>query len=290
MLSIMRRHSGWGLKVLLGIIIVSFVLFFGYSTIQNQRGATNGTAFRIGKERIPQARYDFYLKQMMESFRSKMKEGEIPDFMINMIKNQAQRQITMTVMTEQFANQMGFSVSDAELADVITKEKDFDPVAYKSFLQRFYQQNGFSYEDLLRDELLIQKFQNWAERVEQTTPPPEAPQWTFEVTTIGKDKKEEKGKVGPIGLSQRSQLASGQLTLAEALATFSLQPGQTLAQPIVKGEKSYRIKMVEKKKPTVPATANANAKILPRVRLLDLWFEKFAKATPVKTYLPKENL
>lgn len=168
MLSIFRRHVGWGLKVILTIIIISFVFFFGYSFIR--RGTQESTAMEVGKEEIPYSKYQFFYNNQYQALREKFKDGEIPDFLLESIRQTVQRLLVQRSLTKQFASSLGFEVRDAELAAFLTKNKDFDPVAYKDFIQYFYRQNGFPYEDFVREDLLIQKFQEWTQKIEGPVP------------------------------------------------------------------------------------------------------------------------
>lgn len=210
MLSIMRRHAGWGLKVILGVIIVSFVFFFGFNAIREE--SLDGTAIEVGKENIATSRYQFFYNNQYENFRRQMKEAEIPDFLLNTIRQSAERLVVQRSLMRQFSDTLGLKVTDQELAETIVKEKDFDPVEYKNRLQGFYREAGFSYEELLREDLLIQNFQNWSQGLEP-------------LAQLKKEKEVEKW------------------------------------------ENAY----------------------LPRVKLLDLWFQDFATKTKVQSFLQTEK-
>ncbi|MBI4125097.1 MAG: SurA N-terminal domain-containing protein [Deltaproteobacteria bacterium] len=164
MLSIMRRHAGWGLKVILGVVIVSFVFFFGYTAIRQE--APDSAALEVGEETISYSQYRFFHDNQRDLFREKFKEGEMPPFAEESIRLSAQRQVVQRSLTRQFAGSLGFRITDEELARYITRDQNFDPVAYRNFIQYFYRQNGFAYEDLVREDLLIQKFQEWAQKTD----------------------------------------------------------------------------------------------------------------------------
>lgn len=215
MLSVMRRHAGWGLKVILGVIIVSFVFFFGFNAIREE--SLDGTAIQVGKEDIAHSRYQFFYNNQYENFRRQMKEAEIPDFLLNTIRQSAERLVVQRSLMRQFSDTLGLEVTDQELAETIVKAKDFDPVEYKNYLQGFYRENGFSYEDLLREDILIQKFQNWSQDLEP-------------LAQLKKEKEGEKWE---------------QARLSQAY--------------------------------------------LPRVKLLDLWFQDFATKSKVQSFLQTER-
>lgn len=312
MLSIMRRHVGWGLKVILGIVIVSFVFFFGYNAIR-QQGADQ-VALEVGNEDIPFARYQFIYNQQYQNFADKFQGGEMPDFVVNSIRQTTQRLLVQRSLAKQFAEQLGLEISDSELAAFIMKDKDFDPVSYKNFIQYFYRQNGFAYEEVVREDLLLQKFQDWAKKIGSETPSPLADiQWAFETLILeGEDKKVvaekiqsawAKGenaaallastktktqKVGPVGFGQRHELFSGQLDEKEYLQLFASAKPTAPAHPFIKGNRSLLARVT-----AVTGWDGGKTKLPtagPQTHLIDLWFQNFANQTKVESHIPAEPL
>lgn len=239
----------------------------------------------------------------------------MPDFILQGIRQASQRLLVQRSLAKQFAQSLGFQIGDLELADLIMKEKDFDPVAYKNFLQYFFRQNGFGYEDLVREDLLIQKFQDWTQKI---APAPtellHQIQWTFDTLTLkGVGQKEvafqiqqawAKGdtapvlvkktggkvaKIGPIGFSQRQRLFSGQLTDEEYLQLFSLlKPNAAPVQPFIKADQFLLVRLVSiqglEPSPKNPFPWQAE------VSLVDAWFQHFGEATKVESFISSDNL
>lgn len=164
MLEIVRKHVGWGLKALLVVIIVTFVFFFGFN--QFYQPTDDATAILVGKQDITFSEYRLVYDNQVDNLRRNMKDGEIPDFLLQSLKTSTQRQLVTKSLVDQFAASIGFKVTDQELRDNILKEKDFDPVSYKNFIRSFYSRYGLSYEALLRKDLLADNFQKWVEKVE----------------------------------------------------------------------------------------------------------------------------
>ncbi|MDP2599651.1 MAG: SurA N-terminal domain-containing protein [Deltaproteobacteria bacterium] len=164
MLEIVRKHVGWGLKALLVVIIVTFVFFFGFN--QLYQPTDDATAILVGKQDITFSEYRLVYDNQVDNLRRNMKDGEIPDFLLQSLKTSTQRQLVTKSLVDQFAASIGFKVTDQELRDNILKEKDFDPVSYKNFIRSFYSRYGLSYEALLRKDLLADNFQKWVEKVE----------------------------------------------------------------------------------------------------------------------------
>lgn len=311
MLSLMRRHVGWGLKVILGVVIVSFVFFFGYTTIQQQN--SDQVALEVGNEEIPYSRYQFIYDQQYETFAQKFKGGEMPEFVLNSIRQSAQRLLVQRSLTQQFAKELGLQISDAELAAFITKEKDFDPVQYKNFLQYFYRQNGFSYEDLVREDLLLQQFQTWAQKIAPPSPSPlDGIRWSFETLMLTgenqrglaekiqaawakgekalelvKQTKKEVQKVGPISFEQRQSLFQNELIEQGTLSLFSLRPAPTgPTQPFAKGDRFFLVRLT--KIEGLDKIKTESASLEPKINLVDVWFPKFANQAKVESHIPSE--
>lgn len=170
MLGLMRRHLGWGLKVLLGVVIVTFVFFFGYNRIQEPN--QDSTAIEIGAQSIPFSQYQFFYQNQYDTIREQFKGEEIPEFLLQNIRQSVRQQLVTSNLIEQFATRLGFMVTDQELANFIAAEKDFDPVGYRNFINNFYYRYGFAYEKMIRNELLVKKFQEWTRNVEKIYQPP----------------------------------------------------------------------------------------------------------------------
>ena len=315
MLSVMRRHSGWGLKVILSVVVVSFVFFFGYTSMLRDQHSSDSTALQIGKEAIPYSRYKFFYNNQYENFRQKFKDAEMPDFLTKSIQQNTERQVVQRTLTKQFAKSLGIDVSDKELATFIMKDEKFDPVEYKNFLQYFYRENGFSYETLMREDLLLQKFQEWGQKNETIAfPAAEEVQWTFETASLdGEDKRalaekiqglwaqgKEAGpdlkaakvaaqKVGPIALQQRKQLFHGDLTMEEYQQLFSLKNHTGPAQPFQNGKHFLLARLIEKKLPIAKKDEPKTKDFYPKIRLLDLWFQDFIAKTNVKSLVQADK-
>lgn len=289
----MRRHAGWGLKAVLGIIAVTFVFYFGYNQI-SRLATGDATAIQVGGEEISAAWYRFFYNDEYERAKQQFQGQEIPDFYLKIIENQTRQRLVYRNLIRQFAEEVGLAVTDTELAGAIIKTQNFDPVEYKNFLQYFYQNNGFAYEDLVREDLLVAKFQRWAQGF--NTAKPAAPQttWTFEATLV-EGKKRQSEKVGPITLKERHKL----FELApihktdDFLAIFSLTSANPrLTIPFKTGNEELQVRLVEKKRAAAKEVAGkeAAAPTESGPNLIDYWFREFANKIPVKSRLSQEAL
>ncbi|OGQ06166.1 MAG: hypothetical protein A2W61_04995 [Deltaproteobacteria bacterium RIFCSPLOWO2_01_44_7] len=326
MLDVMRKHAGWGLKVVLGVIIVTFVFFFGYT--QLREGGRDATAIQVGKEIISFSKYRFFYENNYEQMRANFQGQEIPDFLIKNIQNSTQQQLIFRAMMKQFAKGLGIVVSDielakklpeilaqdGELAKVVLVNNNIDPVAYKNFLQGFYLRSGFSYEELIREDLHMKKFQEWAKQ--QTTKVEglsKNSQWNFETAILnGEDKQtlaEEiqkmwnKGKeatpllkkdniktekTGFISISERQKIFPHPLTLDEYAGLFSLTKPKSAPEKPYSEEKNFLVvRLVEKKK-----SPEKDPRLTPQesASLIDAWYRTFADKTKVKSFISPEEL
>lgn len=279
----MRRHANWSLKVILGIVSLTFIAYFGFNQIQGNQ-SKESEAFKVGKESIPYAWYHFFYQDAHQKLQEQFKDSEIPESYQNFLQNDASQKVVFRNLVKQFAGSIGLQVTDLELAQKITEDKGFDPVAYKSFLKDFYYRNTFSYEDLVREDLLIQKFQQWAQRTE-TLPSEDAEvgQWTFET-----QRKKEIQKVGPITLKERGELFGGMLDLEDYVKIFNLNTkGAVLNPPLKKGDEILSVRLIEFKK--IPKEKKSGSEDAPRLpQLVDMWFRQFSKNIPVKSNLKKD--
>lgn len=330
MLKIIRRKVGWTMKIVLGMIAVSFAIYFGYNSIQNQGNIT--AALKVGGEEISMPKYQLFLDREFDRLREQFKtqsgdEAEIPEFYQQIAANAARQRLTFRNLMKQFAKEIGLTVTDLEIAKFVSREPGFDPVSYKSSINSFYLNTGVPYEELLREDLTVGNFQSWSERVDGPRNPPapdtvapgkvtpataatKTPTWTFETVTLKTtDKKEVAEKiqtmwhkggdakrllskekleietVGPLTIEERSRLLSGQLNFDETLALFLLQPGRGPSNPIQKGENFHGVRLIKREN----ADKTASAEYRPIVRPVDLWFNHFAKETPVTSLLPEEE-
>lgn len=310
MLGLMRKHIGWGLKVLLVVIIVTFVFFFGYNTLREQ--SQDATAIQIGEASIPFAEFRLFYDQQLENIRATLKEGQVPDFILKNIQSSTQRQLVTRALINQFARQLGLHVTDQELADHIVKEKDFDPVAYKNFIQNFHSRYGIAYEGLIREDLMVKDFQEWMQKAEPVDTVQTKPEWTFETVILtGEDKKKpaeeiqslwhggkeatpllKKNKltantVGPLSLGDRPRLFQGQLNIDQYAEILALsRPKSAPAKPFQGGKSFLAIRLLEKKKASSKETRAA----FPLFRVTDAWFDAFAAKTKVVSHITPDNL
>ncbi len=199
MLDIMRKHTrSWVIKIIFTAIILSFIFFFGYSQMQ-RGGAGTSVAATVNGEAIPMGEYKIALTDAREFYRNMFK-NEIPEQMWPQIRQSALLKVISQALMAQFAETIGFHVTDLEIYELIQQnpnfQKDgiFSPSSYKTvFLPYFERRFGLNYEDLLRQEMMAAKGTEFimsqvtvveAEAKQQFME--EKTKWTFERITIPK--------------------------------------------------------------------------------------------------------
>ncbi len=212
MLDVMRKHaSSWGIKAILSMIIVSFVLFFGYSRIArirqpSVRGGGNQSAVAfVNRVAIPQSEYRFYYDNALDRLRGHYQGQPVPDVMRQMIEQSTLAQLIRRELMLQIADGLRITVSDEQLARAIRRNQEalrgeFDPLFYThQYLPYFENRFGINYEDMLRNDLRAEQVGKLftsppPPSVDEESPPPEPSiRWSFEVVTLNVDKMIKEG-------------------------------------------------------------------------------------------------
>lgn len=165
MLDFMRRHaSSWIVKLILGGIISSFILFFGYSTLnENFQNENDIPVARVGEQTISTGLFRFFLDQNAENFFRGGDRDALPDAAKKLLQSMTLRQLVGRTSLIEQAKKSGITVSDNELAAHITQTHrdehgNFDPIFYRhQYLPAMNQRYGIDYEQVQRDNLILQK-------------------------------------------------------------------------------------------------------------------------------------
>jgi hypothetical protein len=208
MLDIMRKHaSSWGIKAILGMIILSFVLFFGYSRISSVRrpsvrgGDTQNAVAVVNHMAIPESEFRYFYDAAYERMREQFKDKEVPDFARNMIEQSTLSRLIRRELLLQIADKLGVKVTDQELADAIRQSQivmrgQFDPDFYThQYLPYFENRFGINFEDMLRNDLRAEEVQQLFLPVAHAETKPEketVTAWTFEIVTLDASEQAQK--------------------------------------------------------------------------------------------------
>ena len=247
---------------------------------------------KINGDTISSNEYQLFYDQQLEHYRKMFQGQEMPDFLSKSIRSSTQRLLAQRKLLTHFGEALGFSVTDQELADWILEHyKDengsFDPIAYKNFLSQFQARNHLSYETLLKEDLLVQKTQDWLQKGDQVSPvltkalqEQQKSQWTFEISDAKTKKVTE--KVGPISMSDDDRLFHGALPLEQYASLFKLTTAKPLLEkPIEQDGKSYLVRLIKRE-------AAKESKTPEPPSLADPWVSQLLEKANIKSNLPEE--
>jgi hypothetical protein len=210
MLDILRKHaSSWVIKVLLGAIVISFIFFFGYSSMRQSRHRGVDNVATVNGRPITVAEYRFILDNNYERLKSTFKGKDVPDFVVKMAKSQTLRQLVSREIELELAADLGVVVPDAQLADAVMKtpyaqrDGQFDPIFYRhQFLPYFKQRFGLDFEKFMKQDIILEELESIFRGVDMGVPVAKSEgeedvefKWTFESVAFEPDKLIEAGKV-----------------------------------------------------------------------------------------------
>jgi peptidyl-prolyl cis-trans isomerase D len=164
MLSLMRRHAkSWLIKVLIGIIAIVFVFYFGYSFRARQASkiaSVNGDVITI-------AQYDKAYRNLLEGLQREYR-GMWNDNLIKLfgLKNRALDGLITQKLISQEAERIGLDVTKKEIQEKILSypafqfNGRFDESRYRSVLLN-NQMTPEDFEEVLEQELLQEKLQQF---------------------------------------------------------------------------------------------------------------------------------
>ena len=165
----MRNLSSVFSKTLLGVIALSFILFYGYSTIDNSNQVGGALIAKVNDENIPAAKFVQGVEnqtEMMQQFN----QGNIGPEVRQMIESQVLQRLIQNLLMAQAAHKMGLRVPDQELGQEIrqnpTFQKDgrFNREFYLNQFLPFYEKSfGSNFEYDFRQDLLADKLRKVVE-------------------------------------------------------------------------------------------------------------------------------
>lgn len=166
MLGQLRTHaSNWVVKATLGIIIFTFIAFFGWSQIANRSQDTRLYVASVDGRGIPRRKYDNLVQETLERLRQNI-SGELPENMDQILRGNVLDQLVTRELAARYGHDLGLTVSDEEVAEFIRNNTglfaggNFDLKAYESnFLPDYRRRTGEDFEDAIRRDLLIERTQ-----------------------------------------------------------------------------------------------------------------------------------
>jgi hypothetical protein len=171
MLGFLRKNAGsWVVRIVLGILALSFVLFFGFQA-SNSRSLDAQTAALVGDQAISFRAYQRNLDEAMKRMRANF-DGEVPDNFASFLQQNVLQQLVQRQVLVLFAERLGFVVSDREVALFIRKQKAFyrdgifDLDDYRNNFSKRYRSNyGQDFEEAVRHDLLLEGYNAFVDKI-----------------------------------------------------------------------------------------------------------------------------
>ncbi len=170
MLDIMRRQaSSWIIKIIFSVIILSFIVFFGYTTFTNRYSRYNSLGqsqiAMVDGYPISRQKYEVLYQGSIQQFEKQVQGSDadksIPESFKNLLKKNILDQLIMKESNEHFAKKLGLQVSDQALADEIAhnpnlaEDGHFNVSDYQNRFLPFYERKyGEDFEAALRKDML----------------------------------------------------------------------------------------------------------------------------------------
>jgi peptidyl-prolyl cis-trans isomerase D len=155
-----KQKRNWGITILLGIIIVVFIAFYGPSKFGNQGG---GDVAEINGENITRGEFALQYDRAVDRYRQMLKGSLTPEMIKALnIKGQLLEELIQKKLMLQEARRLGLNVSDDDLAAQLAQAPDFQVGGRfnKDRYLQLLQANGLTpaqFEEDQRDQLTIQR-------------------------------------------------------------------------------------------------------------------------------------
>ncbi|MBI4083938.1 MAG: SurA N-terminal domain-containing protein [Candidatus Lambdaproteobacteria bacterium] len=161
MLTLLRKHAqSWLIKLLLGVIVVTFVISFGVGTFT----ANKAVVARLGSDEILLNEFNQRYQEELDALRRRFPENaEQIAQQLKMREKVLERMIDRRLLLEE-AEREGLRITDRELKDAVARTKTFqigdrfDFETYRTVLSQ-NRMTPESYEERLREDLLLTRYQ-----------------------------------------------------------------------------------------------------------------------------------
>ncbi|MBI4211111.1 MAG: SurA N-terminal domain-containing protein [Deltaproteobacteria bacterium] len=303
MLKIFResKHTSLAIKIILGLILLSFALFFGYQDLGQDFGqGAQTTIATVNDTPIRRGMFELYYERNLEEFKKMFPGNQLPDFASDLARSNTIRELAQRKILVDEALKLGLKVSDERLAETIlaSRKQDphFDPIAYRhEFLPYFKQRYGVDYEQLLREDVIIDDLRRSFEGLTLSSQVPLTPKevWNFEMVNFDPKVLEEAESVAALFISQVSKDAWSTLSKKYGVDLVKVGPvtisgREPLAPYVSRVQDMVPVFALTKDAPVLKAPLRHDG-IITVVRLLDRSENKdpalVASSTPSSPFL-----
>src|SRR3989338_8992146 len=166
MLAYLRgRASGALIKIVFGLIILSFLLFFGFTQIESGLQG-QAVAARVNGEEIPIAYYQQRLDESVAQLR-RNSGGTVSKEIETFFSSNLIHQLVNDTLKIQWSKQIGLDAPESEVAQAIIKtpalirDGVFDETFYRTVWRGYIaNQYGKDFEQMISDSLAVEKMQS----------------------------------------------------------------------------------------------------------------------------------
>ena len=155
-----KRKRSWIITLLLGIIVITFIAFYGGSKYQNQGGTD---VAEVNGQVITQREFAVQYERTMNRYRELLKGSLTPEMLKNLnIKGNVLEELIQKRLVLQEAQRLGLTASDEELVNSLGQVPDFQ-VAGRFNKERYLQLlranrlNPSEFEEEQREQLTMQR-------------------------------------------------------------------------------------------------------------------------------------
>lgn len=159
MIEWIRKHMGWMMWIIVGLITVTFLFFGIYPSSDQGRSMATVGDYTISADEFNQAYRNLY-----ENYKDMLKD-QMNDAIAKSLRNQALQELIVNRLMIEEARRIGLQVSDAELQAVIMKmpsfarDGRFDKQIYDRILDRI-NMTPARFEASQREYILRQKLES----------------------------------------------------------------------------------------------------------------------------------
>lgn len=161
-----KRKDSIFVKILFGIIILAFVIFFGSDTLRKGAPGQNASPASVNGVEVSGLKTSFLIDSQLEELKNSV-GGQIPESYTDMIRNNVINGLINSELVNQNTRRLGLATTQDELKKIIRSNPQFiennkfnTDFYLNKFLPWYQLTRGTSYEADLREQLAATKIAN----------------------------------------------------------------------------------------------------------------------------------
>lgn len=158
-----KRKDSIIVKILFGVIILAFIIFFGSDTLRQSSGGQNPSPASVNGVEISGLKTSFLVDSQLEELRNSV-GGQIGDSYVGMVRNNIVNSLINSELVQQDLLELGLIATADELKNNIKSNPQFQEDGkfntdfyLNKFLPWYQLTRGSNYENDAREQLAIQK-------------------------------------------------------------------------------------------------------------------------------------